>query len=138
MLSAGPRAERTMMRWLRLKRRTGARLGLFALAVQLVLSFGHIHPQDVLPQPMLGAAAASHQASDANSSSGHQAPSRLPDDDCPICMAVHASASGLPPAAPVVVLPNAFGLFPQRTILVELDVSLPRHVLFQTRAPPLA
>jgi hypothetical protein len=53
-------------------------------------------------------------------------------------MAAHASASGLPPAAPVVVLPNAFGLVPQRTILVELDVSLPRHVLFQTRAPPLA
>jgi hypothetical protein len=127
-----------MMRWLRLKRRTGARLGLFALALQLVLSFGHIHPQDVLPQPILGTVAAIDQVSDGKSSSGHQAPSRLPDDDCPICMAVHASASVLPPAAPLVVLPNAFGPVSQPATIVAFDVSVPRHVLFQTRAPPLA
>jgi hypothetical protein len=53
-------------------------------------------------------------------------------------MAVHASASVLPPAAPLVVLSNAFGPVSQPATIVAFDVSVPRHVLFQTRAPPLA
>jgi hypothetical protein len=137
MTSAGPLAGRAMMQWLRSKRRTGARLGLFALAVQLVLSFGHIHPQDVVPRSIPGAAA-SHNAWSATSSSGQHTPGGLPDDDCPICMAMHAAASGLLPETPMAALPDPFGFALRPTIIERLDVSLPRHILFQTRAPPLA
>ena len=31
------------MRWFRAKLKTGARLALFALTVQIALSFGHLH-----------------------------------------------------------------------------------------------
>jgi hypothetical protein len=137
MLSAGPLAGRTMMQWLRSKRRTGARLGLFALAVQLVLSFGHIHPQDVAPRSILGAAAF-HNAWSVRSSSGQQTPGGLPDDDCPICMAMHVAASGLLPVTPMAEVPDPFGFALRPTIIEKLDVSIPRHILFQTRAPPLA
>jgi hypothetical protein len=137
MLSAGPLAGRTMMQWLRSKRRTGARLGLFALAVQLVLSFGHIHLQDVIPRSILGAAT-SHDAWSGGSSSGQHTPSGLPDDDCPICMAMHVAASGLLPVTPMAALPDPFGFALRPTIFEKLDVSIPRHILFQTRAPPLA
>ena len=37
------------MVWWRSRRRGGAGLGLLALLVQLVLSFGHIHPEDLRP-----------------------------------------------------------------------------------------
>jgi hypothetical protein len=137
MQSAGPLAGRAMMQWLRSKRRTGARLGLFALAVQLVLSFGHIHLQDVAPRSILGAAA-SHGAWSAWGSSGQRTPGGLPDDDCPICMAVHVAASGLLPMTPMAALPDPFGFALRATIIEKLDVSIPRHILFQTRAPPLA
>jgi hypothetical protein len=34
------------MSWVRTHRRIGGTLALFALALQLVLSFGHVHPRD--------------------------------------------------------------------------------------------
>jgi len=37
------------MRAFRSIRRFGAALGLFALLLQLTLSFAHIHPDDLLP-----------------------------------------------------------------------------------------
>jgi hypothetical protein len=129
------------MRWWRLRRRAGATLGLLALAAQLVLSFGHIHPQDIVARSTFGSDAAGLQVSDARISSApsnHQVPSRLPDSDCPICLAMHVSASGLLPAAPLVVVPLALGWVSQGAIIEEFDISTPRHVLFQTRAPPLA
>ena len=37
------------MRWIRTHRRLGSRLALFALAVQLVVSFGHVHLDKIAP-----------------------------------------------------------------------------------------
>ena len=127
------------MRWWRSKRRAGVGLGLFALAVQLVLSFGHIHPQDILPA--FAAAPAKLLVPGAKISSApaeHRAPNGVPDDDCPICMAMHIAASGLLPAVPLVVLPSGFDRVSQNAAIEEFDLSVRRYVLFQTRAPPFA
>jgi hypothetical protein len=53
-------------------------------------------------------------------------------------MAVHVAASGLLPMTPMAALPDPFGFALRATIIEKLDVSIPRHILFQTRAPPLA
>jgi len=41
------------MRWVRGHRRVGACVALFALALQLVLSFGHIHLADIASLPRI-------------------------------------------------------------------------------------
>lgn len=61
--------------------RLGARLGLLALALQLVLSFGHIHP---LPTPVAAISAPA----------GNSAPNLpLAGDDCAICASIAAFAT---------------------------------------------
>jgi hypothetical protein len=132
------------MHWWRSKRRSGVGLGLFALAVQLLLSFGHIHAQDVLPPSAFAAVPATPLlpgAKIANISSvptEHRAPNGLPDDDCPICMAMHMTASGLLPVPPFAVVPIDFDRVAKNTPFEELDLSVRRYALFRTRAPPFA
>jgi hypothetical protein len=118
------------MAWWRSRRRRGAGLGLLALLVQIVLSFGHLHLQDIAP------AAAS--ASLAQTAPAHRhLPPGLPDDDCPICAAMHVAASGLVAVPPVLVAPSEFGRITQTWHAVR-DVPVARYVLFRTRAPPVA
>lgn len=129
------------MHWWRSKRRAGVGLGLFALSVQLILSFGHIHPQDVLPPSAFAAVPTVLLFSGANISATpaeHHAPNGLPDDDCPICMAMHIAASGLLPAPPIVVLPSDFDRVSKNAAFEEFNLGVRRYALFQTRAPPLA
>jgi hypothetical protein len=129
------------MQWWRSKRRAGVGLGLFALAVQLILSFGHIHPQDVVPPSVFAAAPITLLFPGAKISSvaaEHRAPNGLPDDDCPTCMAMHITASGLLPAPPFVVLPSEFDRVSKSAAFEEFDLSVRRYALFQTRAPPFA
>jgi hypothetical protein len=129
------------MRWRRLKRRAGGGLGLFALAIQLVFSFGHIHPEDVLPPSAFAARRTTLLPPGTNVSTApakHRAPNGLPDDDCPICMAMHIAASGLLPVAPSVVLPSEFDRVSRNTVIQKFDLSIRRYIIFQTRAPPFA
>jgi hypothetical protein len=129
-----------MQRW-RSKRRSGVGLALFALTVQLILSFGHIHPQDVLPSSAFAAfptTALFPAAKISDAPAEHRAPNGLPDDDCPICMAMHIAASGLLPAPPIAVLPIEFDRMSKSAAFEEFDVSVRRYALFRTRAPPFA
>jgi hypothetical protein len=129
------------MQWWRSKRRAGVGLGLFALAIQLILSFGHVHPQDVLSPSAVAAASTTLLFPGAKLSSvpaQHRTPNGLPDDDCPICMAMHITASGLLPTPPSVVLPSEFARVSKNAALEKFDLSVRRYALFQTRAPPFA
>jgi hypothetical protein len=123
-------------------------LGLFALSLQLFLSFGHIHldalhlsahPMGRLASGSSTAQAAAGQArSDAGHDRGHgQVPPGLPDDDCPICQAMHIAAAGLLPAPPAVPVPYQFDRLSPDSALKRVSVQSLRHVLFQTRAPPI-
>ena len=51
------------MHWIRKNRRFGSWAAVFALTIQLVLSFGHIHPEDFQGSPTL--TASSSQANPA-------------------------------------------------------------------------
>jgi hypothetical protein len=124
------------MGWWRSRRRFAAGLGFCAIVIQLVLSFGHLH-LDHLGRETVGAVATAQQI--APSRSRHdQAPAGLPDDDCPICIAMHMVAAGALPASPGTVLPTLFSRDALPVVLEAQRVGLFRHFLFQTRAPPIA
>jgi hypothetical protein len=120
------------MSWWRSRRRCGAGLGLLALLVQIILSFGHIHPEDFGPPAARPIAALAHQ-----SPSQPEAPPGHPDDHCPICMTVQLAAAGVVSTPPVVALPSTFARIAHPAAAAR-DITVARYVLFRTRAPPLA
>jgi hypothetical protein len=129
----GPRgrADAVMTLW-RSRRRLGAGLGLLALVVQLALSFGHLHLKDTGLVSVAAPALAGHSLP-----SPQQIPPGHPDDDCPICIALHLAAAGVAPLAPSIALPSEFTEKVQPPSAVRL-LSPVRYVLFRTRAPPTA
>jgi hypothetical protein len=125
----------TAMRSWRLRRMATVWLGVFALLLQQYLSFGHIHLDRIAPR----AAAIEHAVRKATAPSQQQTPSGPSDDDCPICAAMMLlSAAGLLPAAPLVAGPAEFSQLAHQVFLERFNFAVSRHLLFQTRAPPLA
>jgi hypothetical protein len=125
------------MRWVRSNIQWGARLALFALALQLVLSFGHIHLSDLLgPGASIQTAAAARASGDPAS----PAPSKKSNgagDVCAICAliqlvnsSVHATGPSLPP-------PSEASFVGWRTAFDFITAPSQRRP-FSARAPPLA
>jgi hypothetical protein len=105
------------------------------MALQLTLSFGHIH----LDKFVSGSAIVSEAASKAPSSQQNPAqhPANGADDYCAICANIHLASSSFVPDAPLLPLP-----FASRTIehfgSLNFFFVLPQRAAFQSRAPPLA
>jgi hypothetical protein len=124
------------MRGLRSIRRFGAGLGLFALLLQLTLSFAHVHPAD-----LLGASASAIAGDVAGKASADRDQDRhapgAPRDDCPICAAMHLAGTIVLPDPPALAVPTAFTV---ATFAAEdfATTVVPRRLPFQTRAPPAA
>ena len=125
------------MRWFRSNIRFGRRLAFFALAVQIVLTFGHIHG-------LTPAAAKTAQLASANGPSAVQAFAAHPfgtsngtaDYDCPICALIQLASTSAPSVAPVLPVPATF-VFVRRETPNELELATSSHFLFQARAPPI-
>jgi hypothetical protein len=121
------------MRWIRLNRRIGAWAALFALAVQITLSFSHVHLDKIaLSRP--AAHAAQWQAADGNTPSrpGHHSDA---NDFCAICATIAMVASSVLPTpaplpAPVATTHAWIREFASAPLAREA------HTLFQARAPP--
>jgi hypothetical protein len=118
------------MQWFRWNRRWGSHVALFALAVQLVLSFGHLHVDEIgLGKSTIAPA--------ANASGSETPPGTVPDRDevCAICAIISLSGSLLIPDAPTLVFADAQqeACFPD---LVAVLVSDRTRAQFQARAPP--
>jgi|ERR1700674_2264752 len=126
------------MRWFRSNRRVCGQLALFALALQIALSFGHIHPEELaVPSTDRGSA-------DAVANSPLEGLGSLPapndydglaDDHCAICATIALVGSLVLPEAPAVLLPSVKrpALAPQRVAVLAPDHRRPQ---FQARAPP--
>lgn len=125
------------MRWFRSNRKTGGRLALFALAVQFVLAFGHIHPQDIYGS-LDGISSSTLRALPApekvQSLSTDQA-SKQSDDFCAICAAVSSLNNSFAAEAPHLVLPVASRAVLEPDRLTSISVEQ-RRASFQSRAPP--
>ena len=124
------------MRWVRTNKRHGAWLALAAMALQLVLSFGHIHLEDFGGRGSdLTSVIASKTLSAHQDPAGH--PANDADDYCPICAVIHLAASSFLPDAPVLPVPFAFSSAEHFTHFTFVSLAL-RRAAFQSRAPPLA
>ena len=117
------------MRWFRTNRQSGVRLALIALALQLVLTFGHVH--------VLSAALASAAEKSQSSGTAPQEPKRngLADFDCPTCALIQLSAISPPSAAPELPLPVAIDFVTLRPRTAVAAATAPQ-ASFQARAPP--
>jgi len=113
-------------------------LALFALAVQMTLSFGHMHRDDLGLPPLAGAGPTQFQSAAASGSQlpadQHHQPAS--DDYCPICASIAVLATWMPALPPVLVSPE-----PMRRIWAPVAAaqSAPTHITlsFQARAPPV-
>jgi hypothetical protein len=114
------------MKWVRANIRTGARLALFALTIQLALSFGHFHAIAAHAAPAIESAQQQLPAPD----SGHH-----PDDLCAICVVSALVGTAMAAAPPSLPLPQAADLPRQTTDTASLQLHTPRAA-FRSRAPP--
>ncbi len=128
------------MIWFRACRKLGGGLALFALALQLYLSFGHIHPEDIYGTanvPLSSAAQISLPAASASSSLTTDHTASLPDDICAICATMYLLGTSSVPEAPQ-VSPVALIWQPAGHVIAVADIfSAPRRAAFQSRAPPV-
>jgi hypothetical protein len=122
-------------------RKTGAWLALFALALQLVLSFGHIHPDELLSSsgpPGLSEVAAvqpSARQGDESPTRGKQTPGGLAHEACAICASMHMAGAAVLPEPATLKQPTLPGR-PSLKAVTEYVLTAAPFLLFQTRAPP--
>jgi hypothetical protein len=122
------------MRWFRSNVRSGAWFALVAMALQLALTFGHLHLR-------IASAAAAQLAAKAavalpDGSSLPIKPRPL-NDNCAICTLIQMAGAAAPAAAASLPLPALFVSTPFTTrVEHELAASPPFH--FQARGPPIA
>jgi hypothetical protein len=132
------------MKWLRRNIRTGSRLALFALALQLVLSFGHFHWDTAQAAAAAQSQAdfAQQQASvpdvvrQAQQPAGHD-DGKPTNDPCAICAVMSMASQMLYASAAFLPLPDAI----EQSFFVVDDRF--EHLgstwsAFQSRAPPVS
>jgi hypothetical protein len=139
-----PRDEgwRFQMKWFRSNIRHGARLALFAMLVQLALTFGHSHwfaQATPLAQSQLADSAKATASIDraAVQKQSPAAPDReLPgDDNCAICAVIALAGTVMSATPPLLLLPQAVELL-YRTTDAEFVHLNSAATAFQPRAPP--
>jgi hypothetical protein len=129
------------MGWFRSRSRWGSYLALFALVVQLALSFGHVHLEGGTPisghaSALLGVHPASTAAAVVDPA-GKETPA-LADDRCPICTLIHLAGALVPATTPTVSRLAVIDRVPFAAA-VEFDLTNPHYYSpLGARAPPLA
>jgi hypothetical protein len=128
------------MNWFRSKMRSGARLALFALAVQMVVSFGHMHWDDLGLPPPLATSDQTQIEFATTGAPGHPANQDhhpASDDYCPVCATMALVATAMPSLPPVLMVPAPIPRVWPAERPVEV-FSIQVALSFQARAPPLA
>jgi hypothetical protein len=123
------------MRWFRDNVGRGSWFALLALAINLGVSFGHVHAIEACGNHGLTSAVAAVVSHDERTR-GHHDHGKI-DYFCPICAASAAMASSLvsaPPALPV----EFAGITLDRSVASVLAVAQPPRAAFQSRGPPVS
>lgn len=124
------------MHWFRRQIRHGSLLALFALAINLVLSFGHVHAP-AGKHSDAGQFALSTVAPTGGGGPSQDGDRGHPDDFCPICMAAAAMGNALtstPPALPVQFAISSI----EHSVAPQVALVEPGHRAFYSRGPPLS
>jgi hypothetical protein len=118
------------MHWFRAERSPSSYVALLALALQLAVSFGHVHFDGLA----LGTATVAAALGPSEPEGG---PSGTPDreDVCAICAVISLAGSLLIPDAPALSFTGAQheAFFPDLIGVLDAD---PARAQFQARAPP--
>lgn len=124
------------MSWVRSNLRFGSWCGLFALAIQLVVLFNHVHCAGNTCWP--GSAPAIGATGDASADVPAPGKPSVPAIEyCLLCAVVQLAASSLPTAAAAPLVP--FLVNPVRFWTgLSVVFAAPPHQIFQARAPPSA
>jgi hypothetical protein len=121
------------MHWCRTRLRLGSYIALFALAVQLVLTFGHVHLGGVGRQSSTGIVAPAGTAAPA----GYEGP-KIADDFCAVCTLIHLASTIVPTEVAALPLPVVFGQLRRTDSALHLVLPASPPAPFAARAPPLA
>ena len=108
-------------------------LALFALALQLALSFGHIHHHESSAAHLTIAVGTAPHSSSVPASSNDD-----DDDDdahCAICWSMTLAGTAILPVPPIVLLPRSVEAMTIRWVAIAIT-AVARHTSFQPRAPP--
>jgi hypothetical protein len=128
------------MHWFRSNMHFGAGSALFGLALQLALSFGHVHRDQLVPA---AAATTLGATSEACSTAAPDGPSPAHKSDgsddglCAVCALIQLAGTSMPSVAPALAAPSGFLVIRLDTPIELASAALPR-LLFQARAPPAA
>jgi hypothetical protein len=126
------------MGWVQGHKRRGALLGLAALALQIVLSFGHVHLDGISAGAARNAVTVAHKAGVAQASQQPPAQNPADDDDyCAICASIFLASTSFISQAPPLPAPVGFYRIEHSYGAVR-GSNEPRRVAFQSRAPPSA
>ena len=124
------------MRWFRANVRSGAWCALLVMALQLALTFGHVHLRisTAVPAPL----AVKLPAPLPDTSHLPTTP-KLPatDDHCAICTLIQMAGAAAPAASAVLPLPVQFTTV-LLTIVVDREPAASQSLPFQARGPPIA
>jgi hypothetical protein len=124
----GPLSAR-MVLW----RRGAGWVALLGLLMQIALTLTHVHPIAVRSDIDAASAAADF----GGGPSPQNGPSAPDSDHCSVCLAQHLAGHGMLPVLAVIAVPEVFDcVYLGRDS--EIGLSRPDHLLFQTRAPPVA
>ncbi|MDH6262980.1 DUF2946 family protein [Bradyrhizobium sp. BR13661] len=130
------------MKWFRSNIRHGARLAIFAMLVQIALTFGHSHwfaQAAPLAQSQLSDHAktiASPDSAAAQKQSPASPDREQPGDDiCAICALVAMAGTVISATPPLLLLPQAVELLYRTTDAEFVHLESASHA-FQPRAPP--
>jgi hypothetical protein len=124
------------MRLIRSNIRGFARLALFALAVQLALTFGHVHLDGLAPASAQAAASVDQGAVTLAKTHAKTHKSQgAADFDCPICALIQLASTSAPSVAPPLPTPIMVGGSVLQTSN-ETGVAASPLTAFQARGPP--
>lgn len=126
------------MGWVHGHKRHGALLALAALALQIVLSFGHVHLDGIRPANAGTTVAVAHKPAVAQAS--QQSPAQNPgadDDYCAICASIYLASTSLISQAPPLPEPLGFHRI-EHSYGAARGIAAQRRFAFQSRAPPTA
>jgi hypothetical protein len=124
------------MRWVRSNLKFGSWCALFALALQLLVVFNHVHCSQNLCWPTSPTTITSLSGPVDNLVSYKGAAPSV-GEYCLLCAVIHLAGTVLPAMAPAEPVAVAVQKSPRFADLADISAAAP-HRIFQARAPPRA
>jgi hypothetical protein len=126
------------MRWFRHHLKHSASLALIALAINLALSFGHIHLDDLPGGKAMAGVLVSAITHQANEPTDRHHPAGDPDDFCPISMAGATLSTGVATSPPVILHVEFASVAIDHVLASAPAVLQTQRSAFQSRGPPIS